>query len=77
MLPKAQKQSATSSEHSAKLNNKKDDSWETFRNKGYFPAYHMNKKSWLTVLLDGSVNDDELKDLIHLSYEIIEKKNKF
>jgi len=34
----------------------------------------MNKKSWLTVLLDGSVSDGELKDLIHLSYEIIEKK---
>ncbi|MCR5207486.1 MAG: MmcQ/YjbR family DNA-binding protein [Eubacterium sp.] len=43
-------------------------------NKGFFPAYHMNKKSWLTVILDGSVNGDELKDLIHLSYEIIEKK---
>ncbi len=44
------------------------------RNKGYLPAYHMSKKSWLTVLLDGSVGDEELKDLIHLSYEIIEQK---
>ena len=30
-------------------------------NKGYFPAYHMSKKSWITVLLDGSVSDGELK----------------
>ena len=44
------------------------------RNKGYLPAYHMSKKSWITVLLDGSVSDEELKDLICLSYEIIEKK---
>lgn len=44
------------------------------RSKGYLPAYHMSKKSWLTVLLDGSVPDEELKDLIHFSYEIIEKK---
>lgn len=43
-------------------------------NKGYFPAYHMNKQSWLTALLDNSVSDGELKDLIHLSYEMIQKK---
>jgi len=44
------------------------------RNKGYLPAYHMNKKNWITVLLDDSVNDNELKDLIHFSYEIIKTK---
>lgn len=43
-------------------------------NKGYLPAYHMSKKSWITVLLDGIVGEDELKDLIQLSYELIEKK---
>ena len=43
-------------------------------NKGYLPAYHMNKQNRITVLLDGSVADDEIKDLIRLSYEIIEKK---
>ena len=25
---------------------------------GFFPAYHMNKESWITVALDKSVNDD-------------------
>jgi predicted DNA-binding protein (MmcQ/YjbR family) len=34
----------------------------------------MSKKSWITVLLDGSVPDEEIKDLIHLSFEIIDKK---
>jgi len=43
-------------------------------NKGYLPAYHMSKKNWITALLDGSADENELKDLVHLSYEIIEKK---
>ena len=43
-------------------------------NKGYLPAYHMNKNTWITVLLDGSVDDSEIKDLICLSYEMIEKR---
>ena len=42
--------------------------------KGYLPAYHMSKTGWITVLLDGSVSEDEVKNLICLSYEIIEKK---
>lgn len=39
--------------------------------KGYLPAYHMNKKTWITVLLDGSVPEEEVRDLIHLSYELV------
>lgn len=41
---------------------------------GYLPAYHMSKAHWITVLLDGSVAEGEIKDLIHLSYEMVEKK---
>ena len=44
------------------------------RNDGYLPAYHMSKKNWITVLLDGSAPDEEIKDLIHLSFEIVDKK---
>ncbi|MBQ7653668.1 MAG: MmcQ/YjbR family DNA-binding protein [Clostridia bacterium] len=43
-------------------------------NNGYLPAYHMNKNNWISVMLDGSVSDDELKDLIHLSFDIIDRK---
>ena len=39
--------------------------------KGYLPAYHMSKDKWISVLLDGTVADNEIKDLIHLSYELI------
>lgn len=38
--------------------------------KGYFPAYHMNKKHWITVTLDGTVADDEIYSLIDQSYEM-------
>ncbi len=44
------------------------------RKKGYLPAYHMSKKSWVTALLDGSADEEELKDLIRLSYELVSRK---
>ena len=37
---------------------------------GFAPAYHMNKKHWLTILLNGSVNDDEIYNLLDMSYEM-------
>ena len=37
---------------------------------GIFPAYHMNKESWITVILDGSVPDEKLKMLLDLSYNL-------
>ena len=43
---------------------------------GFYPAYHMNKDQWLSVRLDGSVADDELKSLIDLSFELTQKKQK-
>ena len=43
--------------------------------KGFLPAYHMNKANWITALLDGSINDGELKNLLRLSYDIIDRKN--
>jgi predicted DNA-binding protein (MmcQ/YjbR family) len=39
------------------------------------PGYHMNKKHWNTVLLDGSVPDKELFSWIDLSYDLITGKH--
>ena len=39
-------------------------------NKGFLPAYHMNKSNWVTVLLDGSVPDDEIFNLLSVSYDL-------
>ncbi|MBO4823672.1 MAG: MmcQ/YjbR family DNA-binding protein [Clostridia bacterium] len=39
----------------------------------YFSAYHMNKKYWLTVLLDQTTDIVQLKSLIKTSYNLVEK----
>ncbi len=43
---------------------------------GFFPAYHMSKDSWITVALDGSVDPDEVKALLDMSYELTRVKAK-
>ena len=35
---------------------------------GILPAYHMNKQHWITVLLDGTVPEEQIFDLIDDSY---------
>jgi predicted DNA-binding protein (MmcQ/YjbR family) len=35
------------------------------------PGYHLNKKHWNTIALDGSVPDDEVDELIRHSYELV------
>ena len=34
-------------------------------------AYHMNKKHWITVQIDGSVGDVQLKQWIQRSYDLV------
>ena len=38
-----------------------------------FPGWHMNKAHWLSVALDGSVEDEKIKFLVDLSYELTKK----
>jgi predicted DNA-binding protein (MmcQ/YjbR family) len=35
------------------------------------PGYHLNKRHWNTVALDGSVPDEELLELIDHSYDLV------
>jgi predicted DNA-binding protein (MmcQ/YjbR family) len=35
------------------------------------PGYHLNKKHWNTVICSGQLPDDEIKGLIHLSYDLV------
>ena len=37
--------------------------------RGFFPAYHMNKENWITVALDGSAPDEQIKALLDWSYD--------
>lgn len=41
---------------------------------GFYPAYHMNKDLWISILLEDSVTDEEIKSLIEMSYELTKKK---
>ena len=43
---------------------------------GFFPAYHMNKKSWITVVLDDTVSDKVLFDLVQQSHAFTVRKSK-
>lgn len=44
--------------------------------KGFYPAYHMNKEKWITILLDYSVDIELIKHILQLSYETFEKSPK-
>ena len=46
-------------------------------NKTVFPGYHMNKKHWITIILDGSVPIDFIKTKIDTSYELALKNKKY
>jgi predicted DNA-binding protein (MmcQ/YjbR family) len=37
------------------------------------PGYHMNKRHWNTILIDGTLPDDLIKHLIDLSYNLVFK----
>ncbi len=35
------------------------------------PGYHQDKRHWNTIELDGSIDDDELRELIDHSYQLV------
>ena len=43
-------------------------------NKNIYPAYHMNKKNWASIILDESLSNDEVFNLIDISYNNSNKK---
>lgn len=36
------------------------------------PGYHLSKKHWNTIICSGQLSDDEVKDLIRHSYELVD-----
>ena len=52
------------------LHNRVEEIEKLIDNKKYFPAYHMNKKHWCTICLDGTVELKEIYKLIDISYEL-------
>lgn len=43
---------------------------------GIFPAYHMNKENWISILLGSSSDEEQIISLIENSYEITLNKAK-
>ncbi|MBR6563778.1 MAG: MmcQ/YjbR family DNA-binding protein [Clostridia bacterium] len=50
-----------------------DELWDS---DGIFPAYHMNKRHWITVLLDGTVPTETVKKLLDVSFDATNVKIK-
>lgn len=42
--------------------------------RGVLPAYHMNKKLWVSVVLSSGVPEEDIKKLISVSYDAVRKK---
>lgn len=40
---------------------------------GYYKAYHMNKKHWISILLDDTITDQKIFELIEISHSFTEK----
>ncbi len=54
------------------LNLKLDDKvGESLKRRGIYPAYHMNKKSWVSIVLDDSLSDEEIMAYVQVSYSLV------
>ncbi len=56
------------------INLKVDPSWRDFWIRAYDavrPAYHQNKEHWITVILDDSIPDEDVKRMIAESYDLV------
>ena len=56
------------------LNVKVDPAWRDFWRNTYtsvVPGYHQNKEHWNTLILDGSIKDEDIKRMIAESYDLV------
>lgn len=51
-----------------------DKTSEYLNKKGIYIAYHMNKKNWVSIILDDTLADNEIISLINISYNNSNKK---
>lgn len=56
------------------INVKADPGWRDFWRQAYaavIPGYHQNKEHWNTIILDGSIPDEDVKRMITESYDLV------
>ena len=56
------------------VNLKHDCVADLLSQKGIYPAFHMNKRYWLSLALDDSLSDNEVLDLLEISWNLTLKK---
>ena len=56
------------------VNLKHDQVADLLSKKGIYPAFHMNKRYWLSLALDDSLQDEEVLELIERSWKLTVKK---
>ena len=60
------------------LNIKVDDLVEVLlKGKGIYPSYHLSKKSWITIILDDILTDNEVIKFIDISYGLSNRKKEW
>lgn len=47
------------------------------KQKGFYHAYHMNKKNWITIILNDTVTDEIIMDCIRKSYQLTNHLNEW
>lgn len=60
------------------VNVKVDPQWRDFWRNTYvsvLSGYHQNKEHWNSIILDGSIPDEEIRRMISESYDLITKKH--
>lgn len=61
------------------VNIKVNPEWRDFFRNTYasvLPGYHQNKEHWNSVILDGSIPDEVIRQMVAESYDLIAQKNK-
>ena len=59
---------------SMRINIKVDPAWRDFWRQTYssvLPGYHQNKEHWNTVILDGTIPDEDVRRMIAESYDLV------
>ena len=58
---------------------KAEPQWGDFWKDAYaavIPAYHLNKRHWISIILDGSMTDEQILPLIEDSYLLTQTRSK-
>ena len=56
------------------VNLKHDQVADLLSKKGIYPGFHMNKRYWISLALDDSLSDNEVLDLLEISWNLTLKK---